>query len=127
MAATIEGLGMAKIAIVGATALMPAVNMGMQKREHGGPVQAGMPYIVGERRPELFVPSQSGYIYPSVPKAGQGNSVTINNTYHITGVGADIETNTRRIAKQAAEQAKAEMLVSMDRAGGAARASGRIR
>lgn len=36
-------------------------------RESGGPVEAGRPYIVGERRPELFVPQSSGYIHPSVP------------------------------------------------------------
>jgi hypothetical protein len=32
----------------------------------GGPVRAGMPYIVGERRPELFVPGESGRIIPSL-------------------------------------------------------------
>ena len=31
-------------------------------RAGGGPVSAGMPYIVGEREPELFVPKQSGRI-----------------------------------------------------------------
>ncbi|MDP9351685.1 MAG: hypothetical protein M3P51_09125 [Chloroflexota bacterium] len=36
-------------------------------RERGGPVSAGRPYIVGEKRPELFVPQSDGYIYPSVP------------------------------------------------------------
>jgi hypothetical protein len=41
-------------------------------REHGGPVTAGMPYIVGEKRPELFVPSQNGFVMPSVPSAGSG-------------------------------------------------------
>lgn len=41
-------------------------------RAMGGPVIAGHPYIVGERRPELFVPSTSGQIYPSVPQGGRG-------------------------------------------------------
>ena len=31
-------------------------------RQHGGPVSAGRPYMVGERGPELFVPSQSGSV-----------------------------------------------------------------
>lgn len=35
-------------------------------REFGGDVQNGMAYIVGEKRPELFVPKTSGTIYPSV-------------------------------------------------------------
>ena len=38
-----------------------------QGRERGGPVRAGNPYIVGEKRPELFSPSQSGNILPNVP------------------------------------------------------------
>lgn len=36
-------------------------------REDGGPVQAGKAYVVGEKRPELFVPRQSGTIVPEVP------------------------------------------------------------
>lgn len=34
-------------------------------RAVGGPVQAGAPYIVGERGPELFSPGQSGRIVPN--------------------------------------------------------------
>lgn len=37
-------------------------------RANGGSVQAGRAYVVGERRPELFVPGQSGHIVPSIPK-----------------------------------------------------------
>lgn len=36
-------------------------------RAGGGSVDAGQPYIVGEKRPELFVPSENGYIMPYVP------------------------------------------------------------
>lgn len=32
------------------------------RRQHGGPVEEGMPYIVGEAGPELFVPARSGNI-----------------------------------------------------------------
>jgi hypothetical protein len=35
--------------------------------EGGGDVAAGKAYVVGEKRPELFVPSSSGRIEPSVP------------------------------------------------------------
>lgn len=45
-----------------------AVNL--VKREFGGPVLAGQAYIVGERRPELFIPNQSGRIAPSVNGGG---------------------------------------------------------
>jgi hypothetical protein len=43
-----------------------------ERRAAGGPVQAGRPYIVGEKRPELFVPRQSGRIVPSVPAGWNG-------------------------------------------------------
>lgn len=41
----------------------------------GGPVQAGTPYMVGERGPEMFVPSRSGSI---VPNNALGSGMTIN-------------------------------------------------
>jgi hypothetical protein len=39
-------------------------------RQHGGPVFPGRPYIVGEHRPELFIPGQVGYVAPRVPMGG---------------------------------------------------------
>lgn len=51
-------------------------------RATGGSVQAGKAYVVGERRPELFVPNRNGHIVPSIPRAGSaaraGNNVTIS-------------------------------------------------
>jgi hypothetical protein len=42
-------------------------------RATGGPVSRGRAYLVGERRPELFVPDDDGWIHPSVrPYAGSG-------------------------------------------------------
>lgn len=46
---------------------------GLPGRASGGPVMAGQPYVVGEHRPELFVPSENGTIVPSVP-TGAGRS-----------------------------------------------------
>lgn len=55
-----------------------------KKRAFGGPVTAGVPYIVGERRPELFVPDSNGRIVPSLPTSGAGaGGMNINLT--ITG------------------------------------------
>lgn len=48
--------------------LLNSPNLG--GKASGGPVVAGMPYIVGERRPELFVPETNGYVLPSVPSGG---------------------------------------------------------
>ena len=61
----------------------------MQYREAGGPVLPGVPYIVGEKRPEVFVPDVPGYILPSVPESfggggdaggiGGGRQLVVNN------------------------------------------------
>ncbi|MBP0439582.1 tape measure protein [Tianweitania sediminis] len=79
------------------------------KREFGGPVRAGQPYIVGEKRPELFVPNQSGHIVPRIPaalgkSAGGAISAPVNIT--IDARGADREGLARveqQVAKLKAE------------------------
>jgi hypothetical protein len=46
----------------------------------GGPVSAGSPYIVGERGPELFMPSGSGTIIPN-NQMGMGSTSNVTNNY----------------------------------------------
>jgi TP901 family phage tail tape measure protein len=41
------------------------VIFGLEKREMGGPVNAGQPYVVGEKGPEVFVPRNAGGIVPN--------------------------------------------------------------
>jgi TP901 family phage tail tape measure protein len=38
----------------------------LEGREKGGPVNAGQPYIVGEKGPEIFVPRNSGGVVPNM-------------------------------------------------------------
>lgn len=52
-------------------------------RAGGGGVEAGKAYMVGERRPELFVPRTSGTIVPSTRGLGGGSH------YYIDARGAD--------------------------------------
>lgn len=54
---------------------LPEIRLG--GKALGGSVRAGEAYIVGEHRPEMFVPSQSGNIKPSVGSSTGGN-VTVN-------------------------------------------------
>jgi hypothetical protein len=44
-----------------------------KKRALGGPVSKGIAYIVGERRPELFIPDSDGTILPQVPPRSKPN------------------------------------------------------
>lgn len=62
-------------------------------RANGGPVQAGTPYIVGERGAEMFVPSRSGSIVP-------------NNAL---GGGMVVNVDARGAADPAAVRAQVEM------------------
>lgn len=49
----------------------------MPARAIGGSVQSGQPYMVGERGPEMFVPSRSGSIVPN-GKMGSGISISVD-------------------------------------------------
>lgn len=50
------------------------------RREFGGPVSKGRAYIVGERRPELFVPNTNGIIVPQLPSMDySGASMSASN------------------------------------------------
>jgi len=56
------------------TESLKQVIFGLEKREMGGPVNAGQAYVVGEKGPELFVPRNSGGIVPN-NKYGVGGQV----------------------------------------------------
>lgn len=123
-AAAIRAMSYASIGMVLASGAIEGMQIA-GGREFGGPVTAGKSYIVGEKRPELFTPGASGTITPYVPSSGQG--VTINQSFNITGVGAEIMSNVKTVAKQAADAAKAEILNSMNRGSEFALASGRMK
>jgi hypothetical protein len=61
------------------------------KRAGGGPVNSGAPYLVGERGPELFVPSMAGQVVPSYAMSGAS---TVNN-YNIQAI--DVKSFEERI------------------------------
>ncbi len=59
-------------------------------RMSGGPVRAGTAYRVGERGPEMFVPTQNGSILPnpsSLPQVG-GRGVQVVQQFHLHAEGA---------------------------------------
>ncbi|PZQ56273.1 MAG: hypothetical protein DI555_06570 [Novosphingobium pentaromativorans] len=59
-------------------------------RADGGPTAAGLPYLVGERGPEIFLPSSSGQVIPNheLANLGGGNGLGTQNNYY--GPGADL-------------------------------------
>ncbi len=52
--------------------------LGLPGRATGGLVSAGKPYMIGERGPEVFVPSQAGRVQPNASVAARNFAITIN-------------------------------------------------
>ena len=70
---------------------IPVIGGIFGKRAGGGPVNSGSPYIVGERGPELFVPSMAGQVVPNYAMSG---ATTVNN-YNIQAI--DVKSFEDRI------------------------------
>jgi hypothetical protein len=79
---------------------------GVGTRAEGGPVEAGRPYVVGEHRPELFVPSVPGVIVPRIPNQGSQGGFQIHVTkspyfdVHVTRIAAAGDARTLDTARR---------------------------
>jgi len=75
-------------------------------RAHGGRVNPNQPYIVGERRPELFVPDTAGTIIPKLPTIpspqAQAMGGMIVNLQQTMSLAANGDAQLAQLAKQAA-------------------------
>lgn len=108
--ATGEGSG-----IVGA---LGKVFGGFGMRAQGGAVSANRPYIVGEKGPEMLVPSTSGRVIPNNQLGGGGGQVIVNQTINVsTGVQQTVRTEIKQMMPQIAESAK-QAVVDAKRRGG---------
>lgn len=79
---------------------------GLPGRATGGPVAPGRGYIVGERGPELFVPTSSGRV--EVPVQGGGREVRVAITINAPG-GGDAAGALRQSGRQVARAVKAAL------------------
>ncbi|WP_205481023.1 tail tape measure protein [Sphingomonas arenae] len=72
--------------------------LGLPGRATGGPVNQGRPYLVGERGPELFVPSSSGRVETL---RGGGKDVRVSIALHSTGASEPqvMRQSSRQIAR----------------------------
>jgi len=83
-------------------------------RANGGPVSSGKSYLVGERGPELFVPSRGGTI---VPNGGGGQQVVVNYSFQ----GGITEADLGRALPVLVERTKREVVDAVQRGGSVAR------
>lgn len=95
----------------GVSGILSTVGSLFGKRATGGPVTAGQSYIVGERRPEVFVPNVNGTVIPSLNAAMArvqgGGQHTLNTTIKIDLTGANGDDTIRQIAYDAAARGAA--------------------
>jgi phage-related minor tail protein len=74
--------------------------IGAPGRATGGPVSPGRAYRVGERGPELFVPTSSGRIETAGVRAGPSVHLTINISDNGRGTAADgLQRSSRQVAR----------------------------
>lgn len=74
--------------------------LGAPGRATGGPVSPGRAYRVGERGPELFVPTSSGRIEASVATGASTHiRMTINVSAATGGASAALERSSRHVAR----------------------------
>lgn len=86
-------------------------------RAVGGQVTTGQSYLVGERGPEMFVPSASGTIMPN-NKMGGGSGVVVNQTLNIsTGVSQTVRAEIAQLMPQITEASKAAVMDARRRGG----------
>lgn len=90
----------------------------VQFREKGGPVEAGQAYIVGEKRPELFIPDRSGTILPDTSALGGGDTInqySLNSPITVIATDAKsfegrIDDMTNRIHKNLLKKIRSRQL-----------------
>lgn len=94
----------------------PGSSGSLTTRAVGGPVSAGQPYLVGERGPELMIPSSNGKIIPNNKLGGGG--VVVNQTINVsTGVQQTVRTEIKSLMPQIAESAKSAVMDAKRRGG----------
>lgn len=95
------------IALPGSGQLVQALGglFSPKKRAAGGPVSRGQAYLVGERRPELFIPSQSGRIDPRPNTGGSQGGGRLSVQSQVQVIDGNLVPVMTRISGQVAGQA----------------------
>ena len=73
--------------------------LGAPGRATGGPVSPGRPFWVGERGPELFVPTAAGTVVPPAARGGRDVRVSINVSAPGEAAPAALARSSRQVAR----------------------------
>lgn len=93
------GGGLGGGGILGIGSLISSI-FGLPGRATGGPVAPGRPYLVGERGPELFVPTSAGQIDPG---SGSGSRAVNVSIKVVAPEGSSSPESLRRSSRQVAQ------------------------
>ena len=88
----------------GALLTLASTALGLPGRATGGPVGPGRAYVVGERGPELFVPTASGQV---IAHGGGGGARDVRVSIAVQGRGGEGWDNARLLARSARQVARA--------------------
>lgn len=92
---------------------------GMGTRAEGGPMQAGKPYLVGERGPELVLPNRDSYVIPNHELTGGGPRITVVQNIAVTpSVSTTVRNELLSAMPMIREQAIAGVAQATARGGG---------
>lgn len=93
------GGGLGESAGAGLSGLIGSI-FGLPGRATGGPVAPGRPYLVGERGPELFVPTSAGQVDAGAGRGGRNVNVSIKV---VSPEGSSSPESLRRSSRQVAQ------------------------
>jgi hypothetical protein len=94
----------------------PALSPFINTAAMGGPVTGGKPVLVGERGPELMVPSRNAQVIPNNQLGGGGVTI-VQNINVSTGVQQTVRAEIKSLMPQIADSAKAAVLDAKRRGG----------
>lgn len=96
-------------------------------RATGGNINAGQPYLVGERGPELVVPTGSGYVVPNdaLTATAAGGGQVVSFTQHINIDSRSDQATIMQAMVQAKNAAVAEVKQNLARGGDMRQLAGR--
>ena len=90
----------------------------------GGVATGNTPYIVGEKGPELFIPSTTGRVVPN-NQLGGGGGIVVNQTINVTtGVQQTVRAEIANLLPQISNAAKSAVADARMRGGSFSRAMG---
>lgn len=103
----------------GGTGIVGSIMGALGFRAMGGPMTANQPYIVGERGPELVVPSRNGTVIPNNQLGGQ-QPIVVNYNFQ----GGVTEADLARALPVFVQRTKREIVDAVQRGGSMSRAFG---